>query len=407
MFRTFLLAGVLVALAAQSAPAATVQVLAERNRLVVVYRAGPGEANELTVSPMPASAEGVRVHDGAAPLAPGSGCAPVDPGTVDCDPGLAIALFPGSPARFAEVRAELGDRGDVAANRLERERPVARIDGGPGDDRLTGSLGAGDELTGGPGRDVLRGQGGKDLLLDGDGPRRGVADTFDGGPGRDDLSYAGRRAGVGADLARRRGEDGDRLAGIEDLVGGQGPDTLRGDGRPNALEGGPGADRLLAGGRADALDGGAGADALGCGGGRDTARRPSVFDRLARDCERALVAGRRPQPFEVLVALPLRAAADGAVEVRLSDPGEAGTFAGRVTLGYRGLLIARPSAPVRLRPRGRATARARVVAPAMQRLRSAHRLPVAVGLNDAAFTATLLPPLRPADRGGSGGTAPD
>src|SRR6185369_3338083 len=59
--------------------------------------------------------------------------------------------------------------------------PPANLQGGNGDDTLTGSAAA-DELDGGPGNDTLHGRGGIDTLLGGTGN-----DFLDGGPGADTL----------------------------------------------------------------------------------------------------------------------------------------------------------------------------------------------------------------------------
>ncbi len=60
------------------------------------------------------------------------------------------------------------------------------------------------------------------------------------------------------DLARRRGAEGDRLAGVEDVVGGQGDDVLRGSGRGQELRGGHGEDLIQGRGGDDKLIGEAG-----------------------------------------------------------------------------------------------------------------------------------------------------
>jgi Ca2+-binding RTX toxin-like protein len=173
------------------------------------------------------------------------------------------------------------------------------IDGGPGNDTLDGGAGA-DELSGGPGTDLLsyasrttpvsvipdgeandgqvdsngdsteddnvagdieqvHGGSGNDVLESGPG-----SGTIDGGPGNDTASYSQRSEPVslslnGASDDGQLGEN-DTLTGIEKLAGGDGNDTLTGDGAANALSGGAGDDTLDGSGGADQLNGGDGTD---------------------------------------------------------------------------------------------------------------------------------------------------
>ncbi len=149
--------------------------------------------------------------------------------------------------------------GDDGANRLS---------GGAGSDTLFGE-GGDDHLFGGAGADTLSGGAGDDVLEGGAG-----ADTLDGSSGEDTASYAGSDAGVDVSLVTGDGEggdaEGDRLNGIEHLVGSGFDDTLTGDARGNRLAGGAGADTLSGGAGDDVLNGGAGADLLDGGAGEDT-----------------------------------------------------------------------------------------------------------------------------------------
>lgn len=207
---------------------------------------------------------------------------------------------------FTVGAAVAGGNGD---DRLEVSDGDAYLDGGPGRDSLLGGPGR-DSLRGGPGRDWLAGRGGDDHLV-GDGARaRVAADRLDGGPGRDRVDYRAHRRGITVRLGSRgpagaRGE-GDRLRGVEDLVGTLQPDRLVGTSGPNRLFGGPGADRLEGRGGDDRLDGGRGlarsdgpdasVDRLVCGRGRDVVVDAGVGNRdrgrrvatdpLPRDCER-------------------------------------------------------------------------------------------------------------------------
>lgn len=131
-----------------------------------------------------------------------------------------------------------------------------RLDGGTGNDRLTGAAGE-DVLIGGSGNDVLSG-------LDG-------LDQLDGGTGNDQLF-----GGTGGD--RLDGGSGNDL-----LFGQDGADRLDGGGGNDQLFGGEGLDRLAGGGGNDELSGGDGADLFlfGNGGGNDLIRDFDVTeDRL-------------------------------------------------------------------------------------------------------------------------------
>ena len=103
-----------------------------------------------------------------------------------------------------------------------------------------------DTLVGGNGDNVLAGGGG--------------ADVIQGGLGNDTASYQQSEAGVQINLSsgQARGGDaeGDRLSGIENLVGSDEADTLVGDDSANILDGGEGEDSLIGGAGADILNGG-------------------------------------------------------------------------------------------------------------------------------------------------------
>ncbi|MCR8550914.1 DUF4214 domain-containing protein [Salipiger sp. P9] len=148
-----------------------------------------------------------------------------------------------------------------------------RFVGRGGNDSLTGRGGE-DALFGGAGNDALFGGAGNDLLHGGAGD-----DYLDGGTGGiDTASYSNARpdgpngalaagdfGGVTVDLAAgtATGAQGsDTLIDIENVIGSQAGDVLRGDGRANALSGGAGD---------DLLDGRGGNDVLSLGEGNDTA----------------------------------------------------------------------------------------------------------------------------------------
>ena len=176
-----------------------------------------------------------------------------------------------------------GDDGDD----LLQAGPFANLlYGGAGGDTLTGNLGRdalyggdgadlldggdrGDLLDGGAGDDLLAGGAGNDTFLGSDGN-----DALDGGDGTDLLAWAGQGRGVAADLSAGiagfadGAGDSMTLAGVENLLGGDGDDTLAGDLGRNFLVGGAGDDTLTGRGGKDTLLGGDGRDTLD--GGDDT-----------------------------------------------------------------------------------------------------------------------------------------
>ena len=267
---------------------------------IIRYTAQPGEANRLTIS---AEQTGrVRFQDVAVPVHAGSGCIAVDEHTVSCGSG-------------GPVQTDVGDLDDI----VDVGSGGSVVQGGPGDDRITGAPSAaggpgndtlsapaglgvsqlsGDEgddalagadgvdtLVGGDGSDTLSAGAGDDLLT-GDGGATIAADAIDGGAGTDVVEYADRRAGISVDLTRPESAgaagEGDRLAGIEDVNGGRGPDRLTGDAGANVLAGGRGADVIVGGPGDDNVEGGRGRDRLDGGEGDDAleagSQRRYAFD---------------------------------------------------------------------------------------------------------------------------------
>ena len=116
------------------------------------------------------------------------------------------------------------------------------IDGGVGNDRLDGAGGA-DSLLGGAGNDVFLGGMGNDTMRGGDGVD--MANFVEAGVDlRVDLN-TGRISGEGTDL----------IFDIENILAGDGQDTLLGNAAGNDLDGGAGIDSLSGGGGNDTLAG--------------------------------------------------------------------------------------------------------------------------------------------------------
>ena len=163
------------------------------------------------------------------------------------------------------------------------------MDGGGGNDNLTGGA-ANDTISGGAGNDTLTGDDGNDAVSGGTGDDTLVGghgagdDVYDGGPGIDTVTFtsaphaitvdlneidrsahatlggttigqllvnAGKAATTPAGLSEGIDIGSDALISIENVVGGQGGDTITGSVADNVITGGAGN---------DILDGGAGTD---------------------------------------------------------------------------------------------------------------------------------------------------
>ena len=208
----------------------------------------------------------------------------------------------------ADVESAIGGDG---ADSLTGDAGPNTLLGADGNDTIVGAGGA-DALVGSSGIDFLDGAGGSDQLSGGagnDGLDGGSdADTLDGGidadlltggAGVDSATYSDRAAPVTADLdgLADDGEtgEGDTLSGdIENLTGGSGNDSLRGDATPNVVVGGPGRDTIDGGPGTDVLDAGPGEDSVSardqtpdtvsCGTENDAVVSDPA-DTVAGDCE--------------------------------------------------------------------------------------------------------------------------
>jgi Ca2+-binding RTX toxin-like protein len=250
---------------------------------MVVFTAGAGEGNQLVVTVEVGTYPRSRfvLRDQSVPVQAGAGCAQIDPQTVACDAG---ALGPvqlgdaddwfGSGVGGGDLFG--GDGHDVL------QRGFGPMAGGEGNDVLIG-----DQGTGGGGDDVLAvrsgsGDSGDDVL-------RCLPPGWchlDGGPGNDLLT-----GGAGLDrLFGRRGDDVLRGGGnFDTLGGGRGDDVLAGGAGGDHLNGDAGADRLesrenRAAGEAIKLD------RVDCGGGRRDVAVADRRDDVKRSCERVRVA---------------------------------------------------------------------------------------------------------------------
>ncbi len=178
----------------------------------------------------------------------------------------------------------------------------AKVIGTPGDDVLTGTvgtdailgLGGNDTILPGAGADQVCAGPGNDTLAGGDDD--GATDFYRGDAGSDTYDLSDFLDAATVNLATHQVDSGgalgnEILSSIENVTGGQGPDTLIGDSGPNRLDGGFGDDpAIVGGGGSDQLIGGAGndgllardgfADTVDCGTG---AADSALTDRLSLD----------------------------------------------------------------------------------------------------------------------------
>ena len=172
-------------------------------------------------------------------------------------------------------------QGDIITN-------IENATGGSGNDQLYGNaeantldgLGGNDTLLGAGGSDILRGGDGDDVLVGGAG-----GDSLQGGAGTDRVSYSDQTANLVIYLTGQTNSGGDALGdffnSIENATGGQGNDTITGNGDANLIDGLTGNDTLLGGGGNDTLRGGDGNDVVIGGAGADAIQGGAGVDRAS------------------------------------------------------------------------------------------------------------------------------
>ena len=190
--------------------------------------------------------------------------------------GTDTASFVGSTAGVVvNLAAGTASGGDAAGDTITG---VENLVGSDLADTLVGDT-LGNVLAGGIGKDSLSGGAGADTLVGG-----ADADTLIGGDSIDIADYTSSQNGVAVDLASGTGSAGDalgdRLIGIENVLGSTQGDSIVGDSLNNSLDGGLGADVLKGGAGADTLKGGNGAydDTLIGGAGADSMAGGGGFD---------------------------------------------------------------------------------------------------------------------------------
>ncbi|MBC8289938.1 MAG: pre-peptidase C-terminal domain-containing protein, partial [Planctomycetes bacterium] len=176
-----------------------------------------------------------------------------------------------------------------------------RIDGGDGDDTITGSADIGDTIIGGDGHDSITAGAGADSIAAGDGH-----DTVTGGFGENTLLAGdGNDLIVGGDAADLiDGGDGDDTLsggagddtiqagnGMDVINGNNGNDSVQGDFGDDLVQGDAGDDTVIGGSGSDSVGGGDGNDVLVGNGGNDTLLGGNGDDRINGDAGQDSLAG--------------------------------------------------------------------------------------------------------------------
>jgi Ca2+-binding RTX toxin-like protein len=152
------------------------------------------------------------------------------------------------------------------------------MDGGPGDDLLSGEPAAG--VTNGNSLREVEDMGPLPMVPDPNG-----SDIMNGGGGYDTVSYQNRSTPVALSLDGKANDgapgEADRIGNdVEKLVGGAGDDALVGSAAAAALDGGPGSDHIDGGAGDDVLSGGEGGDTISGADGNDAINGGNGSDHL-------------------------------------------------------------------------------------------------------------------------------
>lgn len=223
-----------------------------------VYGADAGERNRVTVRLGPNRL--TIVDRGARRIATGrTECDATGPHRVVCGSfPIDIHLGDGNDTVDFVPGDDKPDRDHRDPLYLARDEPLDSesipyadyVDGGRGNDRITASSRV-DWVEPGPGRDTVDTRGGGDtVFLRPDGAH----DRIRTGGGTDEISFEAARGPVRVDLGKHVGA-GDRLSGVERVIGTPGGDTLVGSPRADALYGEGGEDRIDGAGGNDLLVG--------------------------------------------------------------------------------------------------------------------------------------------------------
>ena len=241
------------------------------------YVAPSGETNRVFLIHEEKPVRGFRLIDTGAAVTAGAGCSSVDPNEAFCP----------TPDSVDDVLVSVEDEDDYV-NTSASSSSLTRLEGGDGNDALYSGSNSSATLDGGPGADVLSGEG---AIVDYSARTNPLTVTMgdglanDGEAGENDLIANDIRrvlGGSGADTYTLTGTDAsvDAGAGIDHLMaigsnncglfGGPGNDVIEADTGHCGLLGGSGNDRLVGGDGGQFLFGGDGNDLLRGGPGRDS-----------------------------------------------------------------------------------------------------------------------------------------
>ncbi len=195
-----------------------------------------------------------------------------------------------------DLRIETGGGDDTVTVGSDVDTGV-EIDGGAGDDTITGGAGddtiiggsGDDRIVGGDGIDDIDGGSGDDNILGGSGN-----DTIEGGDGEDYIEGQDGEdtisGGDGIDIIYGGADD-------DTIEGGAGADYLEGQDGDDTISGGDGDDQLSGGEGDDTLDGNLGADRVFAGTGNDTIEAGAADSVYATD--EATINGDDPANLEI------------------------------------------------------------------------------------------------------------
>ncbi|AHX62637.1 DUF4347 domain-containing protein [Aeromonas media] len=153
------------------------------------------------------------------------------------------------------VKGTMGT-GNALDNIMRANDKGSELDSGDGNDQVYGGKGN-DQVHGGKGNDKLYAGSGDDWVDAGEGDDEIVGgdgagnDTYVGGIGIDTVRYTSAITGITVDLALGTASGNeigsDQLSEIENIIGGQSGDTLKGTSEANSIDGYTGSDTLIGG----------------------------------------------------------------------------------------------------------------------------------------------------------------
>jgi Ca2+-binding RTX toxin-like protein len=167
-------------------------------------------------------------------------------------------------------------QGGLGNDRIDGGSGVDTINGGEGDDTLSGGDGTEETVHGDNGNDILisggeghyYGDAGNDTIRA--GLTAGVNEYLDGGADIDTLDTRTWNGAYTIDLAAGTTDFGEIFLNFENLISGNGTDTVTGTAGNNDIKTNGGTDSINAGDGNDTIDGGAGDDTIDGGVGADT-----------------------------------------------------------------------------------------------------------------------------------------